>query len=66
MSPIPPKMIPATISPITAGCFSLSNRYPKTLANMRANAINKTTLNNSSSTAVIINLLRLQLLDDTA
>jgi hypothetical protein len=44
-NPIPPKIIPAIISPITAGCFNLSNTYPKTLANMRAKAISKTTSN---------------------
>jgi len=58
-SPMPPKTIPAIISPITAGCFNLSNTYPKTLANIRAKAISKTISN-----TVIISLLRLLPLDD--
>ena len=44
-SPMPPKTIPAIISPITAGCFNLSNAYPKTLAKIRAKAISKTISN---------------------
>ncbi len=48
--------MPASISPMTAGCFSLSKICPKILANIRARAIN-----NITSSSVGINLLRLLL-----
>ena len=56
-------IIPAIISPITAGCFIFTNKNPRTRAKIRAIAIKNKTLKNSS---VYINLLHPQVLDDIA
>lgn len=37
---IKPRIIPAIISPIIAGCFNLLIKNPKPLANIRATASN--------------------------